>query len=155
MNSFTHIAATNILIILLQLKGIDIFYAYSFGVFIDIDHLVPFLYDKKLQKRIRGSLKKFLLVFFDTKTILHTVFHEPFFILVLVFASLLWGYYIPLLFYIAHFILDQVLLKSKKHPFLPFSNKIITYGFVRGNGKLEYLISIPLAVMTFIVVFLY
>lgn len=136
----THLAITTIIAKGMNVSGINLWLAYIFGVGIDIDHLfVGFnrLKDKKFWKS-------------DSTKCDHTWLHEPVGLLMVAIFSLLIKNWIPLIFYSIHFFIDQIILRAKNKPFLPFSKKEYTYGIIPSGSKIEWILAPFLLIGTII-----
>lgn len=125
MTFITHSLITAAGVQLFGLKGIDVVWAYMFGVVVDLDHLI----------KLPGYIKK---VGWKRKKHYNwrTSLQEPVSLLWVVPFSVAVGSVAPTIFLLAHMALDY-LVSYEKRPFWPFSN-FVTRGFwVNGSDRMK------------------
>ncbi|MHA2294251.1 MAG: hypothetical protein ACXACK_18985 [Candidatus Hodarchaeales archaeon] len=110
MNIIAHILVTFLFIKLGDLAGVDIFWAFLFGVFIDFDHFikVPLYLKQNGFKIVR---------YWNWRTSLQ----EPVSYLWIVPLAVYLQTLVPVFFFTTHLILDYMMSYEKK-PFYPFSD---------------------------------
>ncbi|KKQ93650.1 MAG: hypothetical protein UT66_C0027G0011 [candidate division CPR2 bacterium GW2011_GWC1_39_9] len=126
----THLFVTTCVAFELHLTGTELITAYIFGVLIDLDHLTKI-------KRLRE--KDFWLA--KGKFCDHTWLHEPLGLIVVILISIIIQSKIPVIFYSIHFFMDHFLLKAKSMPFLPFRQKVYSWGFIPSGSKVEWFLA--------------
>jgi membrane-bound metal-dependent hydrolase YbcI (DUF457 family) len=109
MNVITHLLVSLFLIELTGITGLDILWAITFGVLVDLDHVIKIpLYLKENRFKI--------VRLWDWRT----PFQEPISYLWIVPLSLYFQTWVPVLFFTVHLCLDYM-MSYKKKPFYPFS----------------------------------
>jgi hypothetical protein len=113
MTFITHTIVTAAGVQLFGLKGMDVFWAYTFGVFIDLDHLIKIpLYLRKYGfKKVR---------FYNWKTPLQ----EPISLSWILPLSIYFGTLVPVVAFCGHLALDY-LYNPINRPLMPFSDVIV------------------------------
>ncbi len=135
MTFLTHSLVTAAGVQLLNLKGLDLVFAYIFGVLIDLDHLIKVpSYFKKYGLKVKRH--------YNWRTSLQ----EPVSLLWIAPLSLYMRTYVPIVFFVgAHLVLDYLVSYPKK-PLFPFS-KFTTRGFVPTNERVDVYKEILVAVV--------
>jgi membrane-bound metal-dependent hydrolase YbcI (DUF457 family) len=109
MNVIAHILVTILFVKLTGLTGIEVFWAFVFGVAIDLDHLIKVpLYVKQ------NGLK--VVRYWNWRT----SFQEPVSYLWIIPLCIYFQTWVPVFFFTTHIILDY-LMSYEKQPFYPFS----------------------------------
>lgn len=141
----THLWTTLALAKIMQLGETDSLIALGAGVGIDLDHLIKPVFQKELRFKIISTLKKRLplgeLQRFSGVGPMHTFIHEPIGLVIVAIFSWIFHSRVLFIFYLLHFVLDHIAMKSQKQPFYPFDKKIYMYGLVPLGTLVEWTIS--------------
>ena len=108
MNAIAHVLVTLLFVKLASLSGIDVFWAFLFGVAIDFDHLI------KIPLYIKQNGFK-VVRYWNWRT----SFQEPVSYLWIVPLSIYFQTWVPVFFFTTHIALDY-LMSYEKQPFYPF-----------------------------------
>lgn len=134
MNIIAHIFLTLILVDIMNLTGLNLGLAFLFGVLVDIDHLF----------KIPSYLKKYGFKFVKGHHF-RTFIQEPIILIVLIPLCFIFKNYVPILFFVAHLVLDYVMEYEKK-PF-GFLSEYTVRGFVTSFSIHEITITISLVLV--------
>jgi len=127
MTIVTHILTTTIGAEVLHLSGLNLFWAYCFGVLVDLDHLIKIpLYFKKHN----FNLVKLTKARIPNEKYYHwrTLLQEPVALLWILPFCFFINSFVPFYFFMLHLFFDYF-VSYKKLPFYPFSN-FSTKGFL-------------------------
>jgi len=139
LNAIAHVLVTLLFVKLASLSGIDVFWAFLFGVAIDFDHLI------KIPLYIKQNGFK-VVRYWNWRT----SFQEPVSYLWIIPLSIYFQTWVPVFFFTTHIVLDY-LMSYEKQPFYPF----LEYKIPKAKLKLDdYLGALTVVVTGCILFFL-
>jgi flagellar biosynthesis protein FlhB len=136
----SHYAVTEIVSRSLGLSGWQLILAYIFGVLVDLDHFLIKGVRQNLGHIFKSGFNKTFPRGFYNKTFIQ----EPIFIIILWIFGIFIHNFIPAIFLSIHWLMDS-LCRFEKRPLAPFSKKLSFRGFLEFNTRIEYIISVIVA----------